>query len=530
VILVLVSIPGASVAENNSIPNWPAPTAWSAISWFGSGRTALTDVSNMLPFTAIAPCRVADTRSGSGFSSGYGPPSMAGGASRSFTISGQCGIPSGAAAVSFNFTVWNTTGYGDFNIYPTGGTRPTVSTLNWGPGVLALANAAVVPLGSGGQITVVNESSGIVDIFFDVNGYYAAAPASSGFFNVNTTGSYAAALYTSGANDALHTECTTANTCWAIHAFAQAAGTGYSGYFSGAQGLTSTVSQANAVAVQGTSTAGSGGRFISSLGSGFTGGVVGISGSVLDNQYSYAGVRGIGTNFGILGVSDFLGAGGFQVNASTGVTESGSYLGYSTSMGLYTVGTTGASGVKSFIEPHPTDATKVIRYVALEGGEAGTYFRGKARFVDGRAVIAVPEDFRLVTDEEGLTVQITPIGGRASVSVTTANLNEIVVDSSRDVEFYYHVNGVRQTFKDFRPMDDVNIYYMPNSPTAVMPGSYSPAQRQRLIANGTYNADGTVNMTTADRVGWTRTWQAREERAKAEARKAMAEQVAPHHD
>ena len=125
-----------------------------------------------LQFYTVIPCRVADTRVGSGFSSGYGTPSIGGGASRDFVVPGQCGIPAGAQAVSFNFTVWNTTSYGDFKIYPGGGTVSTVSTLNWGPGMLALANAAVIPLGTTGAITVVNEGPGTVDLFFDVNGYF----------------------------------------------------------------------------------------------------------------------------------------------------------------------------------------------------------------------------------------------------------------------------------------------------------------------------------------------------------------------
>lgn len=120
----------------------------------------------------LTPCRVADTRAGSGFGSGYGPPSVGGGVSRSFTVAGQCGVPSGATAVVLNVAVWNTGTYGDFKIYPQGGTASVVSTLNWGPGVLALANAALVPLGATGGITVVNEGPGTVDLFFDVAGYF----------------------------------------------------------------------------------------------------------------------------------------------------------------------------------------------------------------------------------------------------------------------------------------------------------------------------------------------------------------------
>jgi hypothetical protein len=31
--------------------------------------------------------------------------------------------------------------------------------------------------------------------------------------------------------------------------------------------------------------------------------------------------------------------------------------------------------------------------------------------------------------------------------------------------------------------------------------------RQRLIENGTYNADGTVNIETAHRLGWDKEWE-----------------------
>jgi len=120
----------------------------------------------------MTPCRVADTRTGSGFSGQYGTPSIGGGVSRSFTVAGQCLVPSGAKAVVLNVTVWNTGTYGDFKIYPEGGTVSVVSTLNWGPGMLALANAAMVPLGATGGITVVNEGPGTVDLFFDVTGYF----------------------------------------------------------------------------------------------------------------------------------------------------------------------------------------------------------------------------------------------------------------------------------------------------------------------------------------------------------------------
>jgi hypothetical protein len=31
--------------------------------------------------------------------------------------------------------------------------------------------------------------------------------------------------------------------------------------------------------------------------------------------------------------------------------------------------------------------------------------------------------------------------------------------------------------------------------------------RKSLVANGTFNPDGSINMETAQRLGWTRTWE-----------------------
>jgi hypothetical protein len=53
-----------------------------------------------------------------------------------------------------------------------------------------------------------------------------------------------------------------------------------------------------------------------------------------------------------------------------------------------------------------------------------------------------------------------------------------------------------------------------------MPAYLTEEAKRRLIANGTYNADGTVNIETAERVGWTRLWREREEQAGTAAAEA----------
>ena len=66
--------------------------------------------------------------------------------------------------------------------------------------------------------------------------------------------------------------------------------------------------------------------------------------------------------------------------------------------------------------------------------------------VDGAVIAQV----RQVTEEEGLTVQVTPLGPGADLWIESQGLDEIVVRGKKDVEFHYFVNGVRVGFADVR--------------------------------------------------------------------------------
>ncbi len=228
-----------------------------------------------------------------------------------------------------------------------------------------------------------------------------------------------------------------------------------------------------------------------------------------------AGVRGeSASGVAVLGLSQHIAVVGDLFNSSGTVIafgDLGSSLG---PYGVYSGGDFAATGAKLFVEPHPTDASRVIRYVSLEGPESGTYFRGSAQVVGGSAVIDVPESFRMVTDAEGLTVQVTPIGDLAMMAVMSKDLEHIVVRSSKDIAFDYLVHGVRRAFKDFQSIRQ-SQEFMPRSGDEKMPGYLTEEAKQRLIANGTYNADGTVNMATAERLGWTKIWADREAQARA---------------
>ena len=551
--LVLVLFESLSLAAQDfDVPlrNWTVPpyTAASA----GGGLSTMTDVAGPRAFIPITPCRVADTR-GNGFTGQAGPPVLTTSA-RSFVIAGtvpgiptQCGIPSGASAVSFQFTIVSPNAAGNLIAWP-GGPAPSVSVLNWSAGETALGNGTIVPLGGSTISVQVNAAApgATAHLVIDVNGYFSHSYEGATSFLVISHGPAAIR----GENDSpsvgtvaiqgVITSPTPGAGAIGVQGVVLSSsvptgtvgvrgvnnGTGADGFGvwgshagGGAGVMGETVS---GMGVFGKATASSGlarGVFgHTSSNSIDTSGVYGQAGAGLAIGFALdvAGVRGqTGDPFGlgVLGVSRRAGVAGVLVDASGGGLVDG-YLatnfgvdpsGGGPNWAVFGSGDIGASGTKYFVDPHPTDPSKVIGYISLEGPEAGTYFRGRAKFQRGLAVIRVPEDFRLVTDPSGLTVQITPMGGMATFGVLKADLDEVVVQASRDLEFSYLVQGVRATSGRRPPIFEDGMF-RPTSADARMPEWLTEGQKQRLVHNGTYKADGTVNMETARQKGWDRMW------------------------
>ena len=558
----------ANQGEPGLISNWSAPAFWSPAPAKASGasrRALAADLSGPLPFIPITPCRLIDTRAGSGFPSGYGPPSMPGGGTqRSFTITGRCGIPTGAVAVSFNFAIWAPSTRGDLRVFPAGGATPTVSTLNWEANILALANAAVVPLGSGGAITVQVDGPGTIDIFVDVNGYYASTLNSGEQLLITANTGAGAIRGVNASGDGVQGE---------------TAGGGSSGVYGkntgGGKGVFGVSTTGSGVGGQSTSGPGVGGA--SSTGSGVYGTTAGVSGAsgaagVWGDSYNYFGVWGSsGTGAGVAGTSlggwgvyghsttqdgvhgdtaSNLSAGvagintvsGFGIYGSTNNGDGvyGTAVGDSQSAnGVHAVGTShetclptcvpttvgslallaegnanfnnwvtiygGLSVVanKNFVTPHPTDPTKQIAFVSLEGPESGTYFRGTDHLVAGYAEIPVPESFRLVTSGQGLTAVATPTGSAASIYCVSKSLDKIVFQGSADVDFDYMVNGVRAGYETYNALQN-NVAFVPRSVSDKNLTHLTGETARRLKANGILNDDGTLNLDTARKLGWDR--------------------------
>jgi hypothetical protein len=141
--------------------------------------------STSLAFYPIAPCRLVDTRPGNP----PGPlagPSLAAKQTRSFPLqSGTCNIPSNAQAYSLNATAIPPGGANlDFLVlFPTGQKQPGSSTLN-APTGTTTANAAIVPVGTGGAVSVFTENA--TDLLLDINGYFAP-PGVGGIYLYMTT-------------------------------------------------------------------------------------------------------------------------------------------------------------------------------------------------------------------------------------------------------------------------------------------------------------------------------------------------------
>jgi len=169
--------------------------------------------------------------------------------------------------------------------------------------------------------------------------------------------------------------------------------------------------------------------------------------------------------------------------------------------GVYSDGHFGASGVKYFVQPHPTDPSKEIRFISLEGNEPGTYFRGTAALTDGRAVIEVPSEFRLVSEQDGLTVQLTPRAPEAGRWVESSDLDRVVVRGNGDARFDYFVNGVRRGFAKLKPIH-ANHSFAPTVRGVPFTTPYSEDIQRMLVENGILNEDLTPNERTAAMLGW----------------------------
>jgi hypothetical protein len=121
-------------------------------------------------FYTVTPCRLVDTRNAA---SPTGGPALVAGAVRSFPVTGACGIPSTAVAVSMNLTAVQPAAQGHLILYPGDAAGPpVVSNINFMLGVTRAGDAVARLATYGGTINVKNASAGSVHFVLDVNGCF----------------------------------------------------------------------------------------------------------------------------------------------------------------------------------------------------------------------------------------------------------------------------------------------------------------------------------------------------------------------
>jgi glucose/arabinose dehydrogenase len=129
----------------------------------------VSETSGPVDFYTLSPCRIVDTRGPAGL---VGGPALDAGQTRTFPITGFCGVPSTAKAVAVNVTVVTPSTGGNLRIWPADDAGTGVSALNFAPGSIR-ANHLLLPLGTAGDLDVLCAMpSGTAHLVIDVEGYF----------------------------------------------------------------------------------------------------------------------------------------------------------------------------------------------------------------------------------------------------------------------------------------------------------------------------------------------------------------------
>ncbi len=145
----------------------PACANWSPV--FVADNMTVTPVPIPVALNTLTPCRLLDTRKTSGPDAAF--PALAAQTERQFALSGLCGIPPTAKALSVNMAAVAATVAGNLVVYPGNESPPSASLLNF-PRTTARANNAIVKLAPDGTVKVLNRALGTVEFVLDVNGYF----------------------------------------------------------------------------------------------------------------------------------------------------------------------------------------------------------------------------------------------------------------------------------------------------------------------------------------------------------------------
>ena len=124
-------------------------------------------------YVAVQPCRLTDTRAGTGFTQ-VGPQML------QVATAGTCGIPAGATALALTLTVVDPQANGYLNAWPANQAQPTASSLNFSAHQVR-ANGSIIRIDSSGAFRVYTSvpAQVVVDV---VGAFVPASTARAGRF------------------------------------------------------------------------------------------------------------------------------------------------------------------------------------------------------------------------------------------------------------------------------------------------------------------------------------------------------------
>jgi hypothetical protein len=162
--ITVIAPPHATGAVRVTVTNPGPQTGFKDNAYFYTPPPAATG------FFTLTPCRLIDTRNAAG---PRGGPSLAANATRLFTVTGVCGVPANAKAISVNATVVAGAGSGSFSFYPGNAFPLGTNNLNF-PSGANRAGASILTLATDGTGTIgIQNFSGVANhLILDVNGYF----------------------------------------------------------------------------------------------------------------------------------------------------------------------------------------------------------------------------------------------------------------------------------------------------------------------------------------------------------------------
>ncbi len=141
------------------------------IGYFSATRASVS-AGRLVP---LPPARVFDTRPEEPAPGPKGVVSA--GTSIEVQVGGVGGVPNDAAAAVLNVTATGAVAPGFVTVWPTGRTQPLASTLNLTRAGDTTPNLVIVPLGTGGRVSLFSQAG--AHLLADVTGYVTAASAPS---------------------------------------------------------------------------------------------------------------------------------------------------------------------------------------------------------------------------------------------------------------------------------------------------------------------------------------------------------------